>query len=140
MRARGVWCGVDGIGPGVRTMSTSFLRSGRVGPAELSVREVRRGRSITTMVAELAQDQQILSVSRLTLMTERSGLEWSEPRPVDLPPPADCVPFAPPAHVVSFGRFELRFDPERIRSPATAPTWPGTCARSRRARSTRRGW
>lgn len=98
----------------VRTMSTSFLRSGRVGPAELSVREVRRGRSITTMVAELAQDQQVLSVSRLTLMTERSGLEWSEPRPVDLPPPADCVPFTPPARVVNFGRFELRFDPERM--------------------------
>jgi acyl-CoA thioesterase len=98
----------------VRTMSTSFLRSGRVGPAELSVREVRRGRSITTMVAELAQDQQVLSVSRLTLMTERSGLEWSEPRPLDLPPPADCVQFTPPVEVVNFGRFELRLDPERM--------------------------
>ena len=81
-------------------MSTSFLRSGRVGPAELSVREVRRGRSITTMVAELAQDQQVLTTSRMTLMTERSGLEWSEPRPVDLPPPAYSVPFSPPARVV----------------------------------------
>ena len=121
-------------------MSTSFLRSGRVGPAELSVREVRRGRSITTMVAELAQDQQILSVSRLTLMTERSGLEWSERRPVDLPPPADCVPFSPPAHVVSFGRFELRFDPERMPFTGDRAHSPGTCARSRRARSTRRGW
>ena len=108
--------GAESMAPGrvVRTMSTSFLRSGRVGPAELSVREVRRGRSITTMVAELAQDQQVLSVSRLTLMTERSGLEWSGPRPLELPPPADCVPFTPPAHVVNFGRFEMRFDPERM--------------------------
>ena len=32
-------------------------------------------------------------VSRLTLMTERSGVEWDEPRPVDLPPPAECVAF-----------------------------------------------
>ena len=24
------------------------------------------------------------------------------------------MPFAPPAHVVSFGRFELRFNPERM--------------------------
>jgi acyl-CoA thioesterase len=66
------------------------------------------------MVAELVQDDQILIVSRLTLMTARSGLEWSERRPLDLPPPEDCVPFSPPAHVVSFGRVELRFDPDRM--------------------------
>ena len=67
--------GAESLAPGrvVRTMSTSFLRSGRVGPAVLSVREVRRGRSITTMVAELVQDDQILTASRLTLMTARSG-------------------------------------------------------------------
>ena len=98
----------------VRTTSTSFLRSGTVGPAVLTVREVRRGRSMTTMVAELAQGDQILIVTRLTLMTARAGIEWSEPRPPDLPPPADCVRFTPPAHVVSFGRFELRFDPDRM--------------------------
>ena len=108
--------GSESLAPGrsVRTMSTSFLRSGRVGPAVLSVREVRSGRSITTMVAELVQNDQILIVSRLTLMTARSGLEWSERRPPHLPPPADCVPFSPPAEVVSFGRFELRFDPGRM--------------------------
>ena len=108
--------GAEAMSPGrrVRTVSTSFLRTGRVGPAVLSVREVRRGRSITRMVAELVQDDQILIVSGLTLMTARSGLEWSRPRSVDLPPPADCAPFAAPAQVVSFGRFELRFDPERM--------------------------
>jgi acyl-CoA thioesterase len=108
--------GAESMAPGrlVRTLSTSFLRSGRVGPAVLSMRELRRGRSITTMVAELVQDDQILIVSRLTLMTARSGLEWSERRPPHLPPPADCVPFSPPAEVVSFGRFELRFDPGRM--------------------------
>ena len=156
----------------VRTMSTSFLRSGHVGPAELSVREVRRGRSITTMVAELAQDQQVLSVSRLTLMTERSGLEWSEPRPVDLPPPAySCAVLAAgscgesrcvagrhidsdvAANAKEIPAVSARTDHAAApdgsscgsilsgcRSPATAPTWPGTCARSRHARSTRRGW
>jgi acyl-CoA thioesterase len=103
----------------VRTMSTSFLRSGRVGPAALSVREVRRGRSMTTMVAELVQDDQIVHVTRLTLMAARSGIEWSELRPLDLAPPVECVPFSPPAHVVNFGRFELRFDPDRM--PFTGP-------------------
>jgi hypothetical protein len=66
------------------------------------------------MVAELVQDDQILIASRLTLMTARSGVEWTERRPPDLPQPADCVPFSPPAGVVSFGRFELRFDPYRM--------------------------
>jgi acyl-CoA thioesterase len=108
--------GSESLAPGrvVRTMSTSFLRSGRVGPAVLSVEEVRRGRSITTMVAELIQDDQILIASRLTLMTARSGVEWSERRPLDLPPPADCVPISPPAGVMNFGRVELRFDPHRM--------------------------
>ena len=52
-------------------------------------------------------------------MTERSGIEWGEPRPVNLPPPADCESFSAPAHVVSFGRYELRFDPDRM--PFTGP-------------------
>ena len=95
-------------------MSTSFLRTGKVGPAKLTVREVRQGRTITTMVAEHVQDDKVLIVSRLTLMVARSGVEWRERWPLELPAPADCVPFEPPAHVVSFGRFELRFDPERM--------------------------
>ena len=47
----------------MRTMSTSFLRTGQVGPATLTVREVRHGRTITTMVAELVQDGQIAASS-----------------------------------------------------------------------------
>ena len=101
-------------GRAMRTMSASFLRTGQVGPATLTVREVRHGRTITTMVAELAQHDEVLLVSRLTLMEARSGVEWSERWPLELPPPADCIRFEPPAHVVSFGRFELRFDPERM--------------------------
>ena len=70
----------ESMAPGreMRTMSTSFLRTGQVGPATLTVREVRQGRTITTMVAELAQDDKVLLVSRLTLMEARSGVEWSE--------------------------------------------------------------
>ena len=102
------------LGRQMRTMSTSFLRTGRVGPATLTVREVRHGRTMTTMVAELVQDHDVLIVSRLTLMTARSGIEWRERWPLELPPPAGCVPFEPPAQLASFGRFELRFDPQRM--------------------------
>ena len=133
----------ESLAPGraMRTMSTSFLRTGRVGPATLSVREVRQGRTITTMVAELVQDDQILIVSRLTLMTARSGVEWSEPRPLELPPPADCVPFD-----AARSRGELRTvracgsTRSGCRSPATAPTSAATCARSKLARSMPPGW
>ena len=48
----------------VRTTSTSFLRSGHVGPATVSARQVRRGRSMSTVAAELVQDDQILHVIR----------------------------------------------------------------------------
>ena len=101
-------------GRAMRTMTTSFLRTGHVGPATLTVREVRHGRTITTMDAELAQHDKILLVSRLTLMEARRGVEWSERWPLELPPPADCVPFEPPAHVANFSRLNLRFDPERM--------------------------
>src|SRR5215212_4704386 len=39
----------ESMAPGreMRTMSTSFLRTGQVGPATLTVREVRQGRTIT---------------------------------------------------------------------------------------------
>jgi acyl-CoA thioesterase len=109
----------------VRTTSTSFLCAGRVGPAVLTVREVRQGRTMSTMVAELAQDGRILHVTRLTLMTEQLGVDWGEPRLVDLPPPADCVLFTPPAHVVSFGRFQLRFDPDRMPFAGSQATLAG---------------
>ena len=83
----------ESMAPGreMRTMSTSFLRTGKVGPATLTVREVRQGRTITTMVAELVQDDKVLIVSRLTLMVARSGVEWRERWPLELPPPAGCV-------------------------------------------------
>ena len=98
----------------VRTVSASFLRSGAVGPAALAVHEVRRGRSVTTRSSELTQGDHVLNVSRMTLMTEQSGAEWGERWPVDLPPPAACVPFEAPVELKSFRRFELRFDPERM--------------------------
>src|SRR4051812_38922963 len=64
-------CGAGRGVPGARPLGahpvTSFLRTGRVGPAVLSMREVRRGRTIMTMVAELVQDDQILITSSLTL-------------------------------------------------------------------------
>ncbi len=98
----------------VRTVTTSFLRSGTVGPATLAVHEVRRGRSISTVTVELRQHDQLLTTSRLTLLAEREGLEWSTPEPIPLPPPEQCVPVDPPAGVAHFGRVDARLDPAHL--------------------------
>ena len=86
--------GAEALAPdrSVRTVTTSFLRTGQVGPATVSVREVRRGRSITTMAADVTQDGRLVTTSRLTLLPERTGVEWNAPVPLDLPPPEGCVP------------------------------------------------
>jgi acyl-CoA thioesterase len=112
--------GAETVVPGrtVRTINASFLKSGRVGPATLSVTALRSGRTMSTVTAELIQNDQVLVVSRLTLMNSEPGVEWSDPQPTLLPPPATCVPFPAPPEVVSFGRFELLFDPSQM--PFTA--------------------
>lgn len=75
----------------VRTLTTSFLRSGDVGPATLTVREVRRGRSMSTVTADLSQHDRLLLTSRLTLLQPREGVEWSTPLHLGLPPRDECV-------------------------------------------------
>ncbi len=104
--------GAESMAPGrsVRTMATSFLRTGQVGPATLSVREVRVGRTLTTVVADLAQGDRHLLTSRLTLLAEQSGIEWAEPSVPDLPPFDECVPLDV-ERVAHFDRVEARLDP-----------------------------
>ena len=98
----------------VRTMTTSFLRTGRVGPATLSVREVRRGRSMSTMVAELVQDDQLLHVTRLTLMTDRRGSSGANRGRSTCRRRRTACRSRRRRTSSSFGRFELRFDPHRM--------------------------
>jgi acyl-CoA thioesterase len=99
----------------VRTVTTSFLRTGSVGRATLSVRVVREGRTLTTMIADLAQDDRLLLTSRLTLMTARAGVEWHAPAPLDLPPPDECVRMDG-GRVVHFQRVDGVLDPRTMPS------------------------
>jgi acyl-CoA thioesterase len=98
----------------VRTVTTGFLRTGQVGPARLSVHEVRRGRSLSMMVADLTQHGQIVTTSRLTLLTDRKGVEWTPAPGDDLPPPERCVPLDPPPGVAHFGRVDALLDPTSL--------------------------
>lgn len=107
--------GAEALAPGrtVRTLSTSFLRTAQVGPASLVVREVRSGRSISTLVAELTQDGRLVTTSRLTLLTPRTGVEWSAPVPLELPPVEECVE-VDGGPVVHFRQAEGRLDPSSL--------------------------
>ena len=97
----------------VRTITTSFVRTGKVGSATLSVRAVRAGGSITTMVADLVQHGRLLTTSRLTLMTERSGVEWGASAPIDLPPVGECVRMDG-ERVAHFDRVDGWIDPRSL--------------------------
>ncbi len=99
----------------VRTLSTSFVRSGRPGTANLRVQELRRGRTASTVTAELWQKGELLTSTRLTLIEAGAdGVAWAARMPVDLPAPDDCQPVVPPNRVEHFERVDGRLDPATI--------------------------
>ncbi len=108
--------GAQGVLPGftVRTVTTSFLRPGRIGPATLRVDTMRAGRSVATVVTDLVQDGRSLLTSRHTLLADKPGVEWGDPVPPDLPPPAACVGIGAVGHVAHFERVDALFDPEGL--------------------------
>lgn len=108
--------GAEAVATGrdVRTATTSFLRVGTIGPARLEVREVRRSRSLSTVVADLLQDDQLVTTSRMTLAEDRSGVEWSSPAPLPVPPIEECVPVDTAGTVEHLLRVDARLDPASL--------------------------
>lgn len=98
----------------VRTSSTSFVRAAHPGPAELTVTEIRRGRSITTAVVEILQEDRVVTSSRLTLGGELHGTEWRPVEPIALPAPGECVPITPREPSPHFDRAEALLDPSSL--------------------------
>jgi acyl-CoA thioesterase len=98
----------------VRTMSTGFVRAGHVGAATVVVREVRRGRSISTVAADLLQDGELVTTARLTMAVEQDGPEWASAAAHRLPPPEACVPVDPPDHVPHFDQASALLDPASL--------------------------
>ena len=103
---------VAGTGRCARTVTTSFLRTGQPGPATVSVRVIRTGRSLTTVAADVVQDGRILVTSRVTLLTERSGVEWAAPVAIDVSPLEDCVRID--SEVGHFDQADGLLDPRRL--------------------------
>ena len=103
--------GLVAEGRAVRTVTTSFLRPGRVGPAEVVVDVVRTGRSLSTFAVTLSQEGRSLVTSRITAIVAVDGERWETPSPVDIADRADCVPLVPPEGVRHFGQATAVLDP-----------------------------
>ena len=98
----------------VRTVATSFLRPGSVGPARLDVDVLRRGRSFSTLDVRVHQETRLVCSCRVTLQVRGHGPEWSQ-QVMDRPAPlASCVAFTPPPMIRHFEHAELRLDPATI--------------------------
>lgn len=102
----------------VRTLTTSFFRAARPGPATLEATEIRRGRSVSTVAATLVQDDRPVITTRLTMLTEQTGVEWQRGAPIAVPPIEECVPIDPPpgrtVRRTHFDRAQGLLDPSSI--------------------------
>jgi hypothetical protein len=107
----------------VRTVSTSFLRPGGVGPATLDVEVLRATRSLTTSVVTIAQDGRPVANVRVTAIAEVAGHDWATPVSDRPAPIGDCVAFTPPPQILHFHQAELLID------RATIPVSDGSPAR-----------
>ena len=102
------------FGRRARTVSTTFVRPGRIGPATIRADVVRTGRSITTVTVDIEQEGRTVTSSWITLVAPVAGVEWSAGRPLELPAPTDCVPPTPPTAVPHFGRVDGLLDPSSL--------------------------
>lgn len=104
---------VEQSSPGrdVRTLTTSFLRPGRVGPAEVTVDEVRVGRSLSTLAVTISQLDRLVLTSQVTTVIPVEGEAWETARPGHLPPRADCVALVPPEGIRHFEHATAVLDP-----------------------------
>ncbi|MFN8022903.1 MAG: thioesterase family protein [Acidimicrobiales bacterium] len=101
----------------VRTVAASFLRPGTIGPAAITVEVLRHGRSLTTLVGRVRQQDRTTAQVTVTLTPGGERGEWSAPvgtgvaRPAPL---AECVEFTPPPGIRHFEQARLLLDPAAI--------------------------
>ena len=102
----------------VRTLTTNFQRAGRPGPARVTAREQRRGRSLSVVDVRVEQDDRDLVVSRITMLEPQPDVGWTTPLPVDLPPLDTCDSIIDRSDAAHFRQAHGVLDPSSI--PFTA--------------------
>jgi acyl-CoA thioesterase len=98
----------------VRTVATTFLRPGALGPIELAVTLPRSGRSVTTATVELRQVGRTVALVRATAVAPVGTEDWDRSVALDLPPISECVPLSPPPGILHFEHAEAVLDPTGV--------------------------
>jgi len=98
----------------VRTVTTTFLRPGAVGPATVEVEVVRRGRSITNLVVTLWQSSRVVLTSQIVAAEVWESTSWDTTGRIAMPDFERCTPIAPPPGVGHFDHAVAVLDPEHL--------------------------
>ena len=101
-------------GRAARTVATSFQRRAVTGPAQVRVDVDRDGRSLSTVTVTVSQLGSTVASVRVTLTADLVGVEWSDPAPIDLPPPGSCERIRPHAPIEHFERLDSLIDPSSL--------------------------
>ena len=78
----------------LRGMTVHYLRPPVVGPAEVTVTVVQRGRSVAFVRCELFQNGKPVLLGTGSWGAERTGVDAPALALPDVPPPAECVPIS----------------------------------------------
>lgn len=109
--------GAERMVPGriARTISTNFQRVAQPGSATLAVDVQRNGRSLSTVLFEIAQDGRTANIGRITLTDPApDGVEWFPPVLIDLPPVDECADIHQLVTVGHFQNADARLDPSSL--------------------------
>jgi acyl-CoA thioesterase len=106
----------DAHHPDPVTTSAHFVRPGKVGSAKVTTSLIKAGRTLSTIRADLHQDDQVCVATITTFgdLSTADDIAYRSIEPPDLPPPDSCVA-ADPAKVPSIprmvGNLDLRLTP-----------------------------
>lgn len=98
----------------IRTVTTTFLRPGAIGPATVDVDVARRGRSLTNLTVTVSQSSKTTLVSQVVAADVVESTSWETVTPPDLSDFDDCVPITPPDGIRHFDHAEAVLDPRTI--------------------------
>ncbi len=114
----------------LRSISVVFAAPVRSGAADISVQALRRGRSISQMLATITNPDADAGLTAIGVFgAPRAGFTFTDCTMPDVPPPLDCPSFRdpPPPHVEFERRFEATFwDQAEGRAARGVPWWDRT--------------
>ncbi|MEP7201819.1 MAG: thioesterase family protein [Ilumatobacteraceae bacterium] len=102
---------VVGVDRPIRTATTSYLRPGEIGQADVGVEVVRQGRAISNLTVTLSQRSRAIVICHVTAASAVASSSWETIRELDLPPIERCIPIQPPPGIGHFDHGVAMLDP-----------------------------